>query len=424
MADNTAPQRAAGTAVGKPEHVPDALVYDFDLFRDAALIADPHARILDLVENVPPIFWTPAQGGQWVVTSYDAAFEASRNWGAFSSEFISYERLQAMQAALPPGSPHIPIAVPINLDPPEHGKYRMPLNLVFSPKAIDRMKDDIRALARQLVARTAGNGHCEFMSEIAEPMPVQIFLKLMGLPLDRQSEYRALVREHLSQGIGSIEESLRKLQRITATMRATFIERRDNPQDDLISRIWKTEIDGKPTTLDDLENYGVLLFIAGLDTVMNSMGFGVRHLAQDLALQDRLRNDPGLIPDAVEELLRRYSIVAVIRKIAKDHVFHGVAMKKDERALLMLPGANLDARHFKDPAQFDVDRADKVHIAFNAGPHRCLGSHLARLELQILLDELLAGLPRFRLDAAKPPVFHGGNVIGVDELHLVWPFRT
>jgi cytochrome P450 len=412
MADITTPT--------KPAHVPDSLVYDFDLLHDAELIADPHARVLDLLQNAPPIFWTPAHGGQWVVNSYDGAFEAARDWGAFSSEFVSFERLRAMQAAQPPGAPHIPIAVPINLDPPEHGKYRVPLNLVFSPKAIDKLKGDIRALARDLVARAAGNGGCEFMHEIAEPMPVQIFLKLMGLPLERQSEYRALVREHLSQSHGSIEESLRRLQKITATMRGTFIERRDDPRDDLISRLWKTEIDGKPTTLDDLENYGVLLFIAGLDTVMNSMGFCARHLAQDLPLQDRLRKNPALIPEAVEELLRRYSIVAVVRIVGKDQVFRGVEMKKHERVLLMLPGANLDAKHFEDPARCDPDRADKVHIAFNAGPHRCLGSHLARIELQILFEELLGGLPQFRLDAAKPPVFHGGNVIGVDELHLVW----
>jgi cytochrome P450 len=312
------------------------------------------------------------------------------------------------------------VAVPINLDPPEHGKYRLPLNAAFSPKSMNLMKDDIRALARQLVSHAGTKRGCEFMREIAEPLPVQIFLKLMGLPLARQAEYRALVREHLSQGIGSIEDSIRKLQKIAATMRGTFFERRDNPQSDLISRIWQTEIDGKPATLDDLENYGVLLFIAGLDTVMNSMGFGVRHLAQDFPLQDRLRANPGSIPEAVEEFLRRYSIVVVVRKVGKDQIFHGVEMKKGERVFLMLPGANLDSRRFEDPARCDLDRADKVHIAFNAGPHRCLGSHLARLELQILFEELLAGLPQFRLDPQRPPVFHGGNVIGVDELHLVW----
>ncbi len=407
-------------ARSRPEHVPQSLVYDFDLHHDPALIADPHARILDLVENAPPIFWTPAHGGQWVVTSYDAIFEASRDWGAFSSEFVSRERMQALMAARPPGVPHIPVAVPINLDPPEHGKYRLPLNQVFSPKAMNMMQDDIRALARRLVSRVASKGRCEFMSEIAEPMPVQIFLKLMGLPLERQSEYRALVREHLSQGIKSIEESLRKLQKIAAAMRDTFIERRDRPRDDLISRLWQTQIDGRPTTLDDLENYGVLLFIAGLDTVMNSMGFGVRHLALDHSLQDRLRRDKSLISDAVEELLRRYSIVAVIRRVGKDQIFHNIEMKKDDRVLLMLPCANLDPGHFEEPARCDVDREDKVHIAFNAGPHRCLGSHLARIELQILFEELLQCLPQFRLDSARPAVFHGGNVIGVDELHLVW----
>lgn len=405
----------------RPQHVPESLVYDFDLYRDAGLADDPHARILDIVEHAPPVFWTPANGGQWVVTSHEAVFDAARDWSTFSSEFMSPERLQALMASLPPGAPHIPIAVPINLDPPEHGKHRMPLNLVFSPKAINAMMGDIRALAKELVARVAGKSGCELMHEIAEPMPVQIFLKLMGLPLERQSEYRAMVREHLAQGVGaSIEESLRRLVKIAAAMHDTFIARRDHRQNDLISRLWDMQIDGRPTILDDLDNYGVLLFIAGLDTVMNSMGFGVRHLAQDPALQDRLRRNPAQIPEAVEELLRLYSIVVVIRRVGKDQVFHGVEMKKDERVLLMLPGANLDARHFKDPARCDLDREDKVHIAFNAGPHRCLGSHLARVELQVLYEELLAGLPPFRLDPAYPPVFHGGNVIGVDSLHLAW----
>lgn len=416
-----AARQAVGSAgASKPAHVPDRLVYEFDLFDDPALIADPHARILDLIENVPPIFWTPAQGGQWVVTDYDGNFDASRDWAAFSSEILPAEQLQAMLAARPPEAPRIPVPVPITLDPPGHGKYRMPLNPVFSPKAIDRMTGNIRALARQLVTRVAGKGGCEFMSEIAEPLPVQIFLKLMGLPLERQSEYRTLVRKQLSQGIGSIEENMRGLVKIADAMRGTFVERRNNRQDDLISRLWETEIDGKPASMDDMENYGILLFIAGLDTVMNSMGFGVRHLARDPAMQERLRRNLSLTPEAAEELLRRYSIVVVNRRVNKDQVFHDVDMKKGDRVLLMLPGANLDATRFKDPARCDEGREDKVHIAFNAGPHRCLGSHLARIELKILYEELLTGLPQFRLDAARPPTFHGGNVLGVDTLHLVW----
>jgi cytochrome P450 len=419
MADDAS--HAPSPAAPKPAHVPDALVYDFDLFSDPALLADPHARILDLLQSAPPIFWTPRGGGSWMFIGHEANFEAARDWDSFTSEFMPKAQLDAMIASLPPGTPHIPIAYPINLDPPEHGKYRLPLNAVFSPKSMNNLKGDIRALAKKLIAQVRPDGGCEFMSAVAEPLPVQVFLKLLGLPLDRQAEYRALVQEHLA-GINDpdIMGTVRRQQKVAAAMRDTFLARKENPQDDLISLLWKTEIDGRPTTMDDMENYGVLLFIAGLDTVMNGMGFGVRHLASDLELQDRLRANPDLAGEVTEELLRRYTFTVPPRRVAKDLEFQGVQMKQGERVNLFLPAADLDARRFAEPARFDLNREDKVHIAFNSGPHRCLGSHLARIELQILYEEIVAGLPQFRLDPDKPPRFHGGHVIGVDHLNLVW----
>jgi cytochrome P450 len=412
---------APNPAAPKPAHVPDSLVYDFDLFCDPGLLADPHARILDLVQTAPPIFWSPRGGGQWVVTSHEGNFDASRDWESFTSEFMPKAQLDALLAALPPGTPHIPVAFPINLDPPEHGKYRIPLNGAFSPKAMNALKGEIRDLAKELIARVAADGRCEFMSAIAEPLPVQVFLKMMGLPLERLAEYRTLVREYL-EGINNPDmmAAVQRQQQVAAAMRDTFIARRDNPQNDLISQLWKTEIDGKPVDMDDMENYGVLLFVAGLDTVMNGMGFGVRHLATDLALQDRLRKNPELASEATEELLRRYTFTVPPRRVAKDVEFHGVSMKAGEKLILFLPGADLDGRHWQEAGRFDLDREDKVHIAFNSGPHRCLGSHLARVELQILYEEMLAGLPQFRLDPAVAPIFHGGHVIGVDRLNLIW----
>jgi cytochrome P450 len=419
MADEAT--HALSPAAAKPAHVPDSLVYDFDLFADPALLADPHARILDLLKTAPLIFWSPRGGGGWTFISHEANFEASRDWDSFTSEFIPRAQLDAMIASLPPGTPHIPIAFPINLDPPDHGKYRLPLNAVFSPKAMNNLKGDIRALAQRLIADVRAAGRCEFMSAVAEPLPVQVFLKLLGLPLERQAEYRLLVQEFLA-GINDpdLMGTVRRQQKVAAAMRETFLERKANPKDDLISLLWKTEIDGKPVDMDDMENYGVLLFIAGLDTVMNGMGFGVRHLAADLELQDRLRQNAGLAAEVTEELLRRYTFTVPPRKVAKDLEFQGVRMKQGERVNLLLPAADLDARRFAEPERFDLGREDKVHIAFNAGPHRCLGSHLARIELQILYEEIVAGLPQFRLDPDKPPRFHGGHVIGVDHLNLVW----
>jgi cytochrome P450 len=170
-----------------------------------------------------------------------------------------------------------------------------------------------------------------------------------------------------------------------------------------------------------MEDYCTLLFVAGLDTVTNSIGFGLYHLASDIALQNRLRSQPDLIPDAVDELLRRYSIVQGLRYITADSVFHGVSLKAKDRVILNWPGAHLDNERWPDASKADVDRADKdAHITFGAGPHRCVGAHLARMELRFTYEEFLARIPEFRLDPENPPQFHGGLILGVDRLNLVW----
>ncbi len=407
-------------AVPQPGHIPDSVVYDFDMFLDPAYLIDPHKRVLDLVEHAPPVFWTPRNGGHWILQGHAANFEAARDTESFSSEIMPHEMIEKILSQLPRDMPHIPRAYPINLDPPMHAKYRMPLQRVFSPKTINALAGSIRELAGELIDEMVGQGHCEFMTAVAEPLPVQVFLKMLGLPLERLPEYRELVREHLGQSHGDAASAIAQLQKVAAAMRDTILERREHPKDDIISMLWQIEIDGKPTTLEDQENYGVLLFIAGLDTVMQGIGLGVRHLAQDFALQDQLRANPALIADATEELLRRYTFTVPPRRVNRDMVFQNVAMKKDDRAMLFLPGADLDSTEFPDAGHFDLQREGKPHIAFNAGIHRCLGSHLARVELNIVYEEVLARLPRFWLDPERPAKFKGGHVIGVEELHLLW----
>ena len=406
--------------VPKPPHIPDTVVYDFDMFADPGYTAGPHQRLLDLIENAPPVFWTPRNGGHWIFLSYAANFNAARDTETFSSEMMPMALVEQLIANLPPGTPRIPLAKPVSIDPPEHGKFRIPLLRVFSPKVINALESHIRALANKLIDKVIARGECEFISEIAEPMPVQIFLKMMGFPLDRQREYRALVKEQLADRGQDMGQVVSRLQRIVASMRDTMLERREHPRDDIISMLWKSEIEGKPTTVEHIEDYCLLLFIAGLDTVMNGMGHGVCHLAQDLSLQQQLRVTPRLIPEAAEELLRRYTFVVPVRRVSKDTVFDGVKLEENERVMLILPAADLDKKEFPNSDTFDLTREKKVHIAFNAGPHRCLGSHLARLELRTLYEQLLARLPTFRLDPARPPIFHCGPIIGVDSLHLIW----
>jgi cytochrome P450 len=410
-----------GPTVSKPGHVPEAAVFDFDMFHDPELGIDPHRRILELARNAPKVFWTPRNGGHWIFQGQNAVWEAARDADSFSNESIPYDELMAILASVPEGSPHVPIPYPLMLDPPLHHKYRQPLQQVFSPRTVMGLKDDIRALAVALIDGLADKDGCDFIAAVAEPLPVQIFLKMFGLPQDMMPAYRALVKENLAQSAtGNNAAGMLRMMKVTEIMRDVVLARRDEPQNDVISMLWAVEIDGRPTTLEDVENYAVLLFIAGLDTVVNGMGYAAKHLAQDQQLQARLRAEPALIPEAVEEMLRRYTFVAVPRRVKKDLTFHGLEMKKDERVQLYLPAADLDADVFSDPQQYNLNRDNKVHIAFNAGPHRCLGSHLARLELQILYEELLARVPPFRLDPGNPPTYLCSQIISMNSLHLTW----
>lgn len=403
--------------VPKPAHVADSLVYDFDAYRDPGLLADPTKRIVQMVREAPPIFWTPRNGGMWVIQGYEPLFNAYRDTATFSSTFMTAEQMKAM---MPPGSPRVPQARPINLDPPEHTQFRAPLQKTFSPKSALALKDDIRKLANELIDAVAPQGHCDFMPAVAEQLPVRVFIKMFGLPLERHEEYRELAKQHLSGNTSDTKAMAHKALRLVEVMRETILERREHPKDDILSMLWQSNVDGRPTTMEDMEDYAVLLFIAGLDTVVNGMGLIMRHLATDPALQDELRGNPKLIPEAVEEMLRRYTFTVPVRHVAKDAMFEGVQFKSGERVLMYDPAADLDPKKFQNPEVVDVGREEKTHIAFGAGPHRCLGSHLARVELQIITEVALARLRNIRLDPQHPPRYHGGHVIGPESMALLW----
>jgi cytochrome P450 len=406
--------------VPKPAHIPDALVYDFDAYLDPGLLADPARRIAQMVREAPPVFWTPRAGGTWVIQGYEALFNAYRDPETFSSSFATDAQMKAMAALLPPNMPRVPQPKPIGLDPPEHTKFRAPLQKTFSPKAALALRDDIRRLANELVDAVADQGHCDFMPAVAEQLPVQVFIKMFGLPLERHEEYRKLAKEHLAGITTDITAMSKKSFRLIDVMRDTIVERRSHPKDDVLSMLWQTTVDGRPTTMEDMEDYAVLLFIAGLDTVVNGMGLTMRHLATDPALQNELRSNPKIIPEAVEEMLRRYTFTVPVRRVAKDVTYEGAPMKAGERVLMYDPAADLDPKKFQNPEVYDINRAEKTHIAFGAGPHRCLGSHLARVEMQIIIEVALSRLKNIRLDPQHPPRYHGGHVIGPETLPLVW----
>jgi cytochrome P450 len=402
----------------RPAHVPESALFDFDYFRDEGLFVDPHERILRLVYEAPPLFWTPRNGGHWIAMGYQEAFRIMREPETFSSALIPPEMAGSMSGER--DGRRIPLMTPIMMDPPEHTRLRAPLQKTFSPKTVMALKSEIQDLATCLVDAVVPLGRADFVATVTEQFPVRIFLKMMGLPDDRIDEFRALVREVLARRGGDPAEDLMRMRRIGDVMLDRITARRTDRRDDVISLLWSVQIDGRPMTMELMEDYCCLLFIAGLDTVINGLTYGIRHLAMDPDLQAQLRAKPELIVEATEELLRRYSFSGPVRRVARDVELAGSRLKAGEQVFVYLAAVNLDPREFPSPERFDLGRDNKNHLIFGAGPHRCLGSHLARLELQTLYHVVLNRLPEFRMDRDEKPVFHPGNILSVSSLPIRW----
>lgn len=405
----------------RPAHIPAEAVYDYDLFRDPALLQNPHERVLQLTREAPPLFWTPRNGGHWLVLNYADAQMIFRTPEIFSSELISPEQVAAIQAAFPPDAPRFPQLTPIMLDPPEHTKYRAPLQRAFAPKTIMALQDEIAALTHQLIDDIIDKGSCDFIAAVAEQLPVRVFLKLMGLPAERLAEFRALAHEAFLPRERENEFMVFfQMRKIADALQHEIAARREQPQHDLISTLWSLQLEGEPITMELMEDYCVLLFLAGLDTVVIAISFGMHHLARNPQLQQQLRAQPELIPQAVEELLRRYTFTVPVRRVVQDTEVRGLKLKKEDRVMLYSPATSFDASEFPNPEVFDLNRENKSHLLFGSGAHRCVGLHLARLELQTLYRIVLERLPEFRLDPEHPAKYFAGQNLLLTSLHLRW----
>jgi cytochrome P450 len=403
----------------RPDNVPEALVYDFDIHHDPGLLKDPHERVRQLLREAPPLFWTPRNRGHWMALKYQHAAKILREPEFYSSSLISERQKAAVKAMMPPDAHHMIELTPIMMDPPAHAKYRAPLQKAFSPQTMMALKSEIELLANALIDAVIEQGHCDFVPTVTEQLPVRVFLKMMGLPEDRLSEFRALVHELLAPS-GDPMVQIGRIRKIAQAMTGVILERRDTPTGDLISVLWSLDIDGEPMTLALMEDFTTLLFVAGLDTVTNGMSFGIRHLAANPQLQAQLRGEPSAIVNVVEELLRRYTFTVTQRRVVNDTELAGQILRADQNVVVYLPANNLDPSEFAEPEIFDERRDHKVHMAFGAGVHRCLGSHLARIELQTLFGVVLERLPEFRIDPDKPAAFYAGMVLAISALPIRW----
>jgi cytochrome P450 len=342
-----------------------------------------------------------------VITRYDFLSKAARDNDLFSVVPYTIPTFE--------GEPRL---APNFFDPPEHTPYRQILNKVFTPGAAVALKGTIRERAIELIEAVAGKEGCEFVESVSEVLPVSILMDLLGLPRARLRDYRKYVK----QALGSQDPQGKRegYALIEAAMRAVIEERAAAPGSDMISFMFEADMGARKPNPDEILNLCMMLFAAGLDTVTVSMAYGVRHLAQDQALQARLRAEPALIEAATEELLRRYSPAQPARTVKHDTEFDGVTLKKGDRVLMLAAAGNLDPVAYPNPTSVDVDRPKRPHLAFFAGPHRCVGMHLARVEIQILYEEWLARIPPFRIDERVPQGFGGGHVLSIHNLPLRW----
>jgi cytochrome P450 len=395
----------------RPAHVDPSRVIDFDFYFDHrfAEVGDMHVAMNRIAEEEGRgIFWTPRNGGHWFINDYDLLFDAARDTSLFSSQRLTLP-------ALPEGKE--PRVIPVSLDPPEHTAFRLPLMKAFAPAKVKELEPWIRAFADELIDAFIDKGRCDFVDTVAEPMPVIIFMKFMGLDTSRLREFRTWVYDMLTN---DDERRMQSHKLIEAMLSEVIAERRAEPQDDMITRLIQGTVHDRPIADDELLAYCLLLFAAGLDTVANSLSFTMQHLARDAALQDRLRAEPAMIPEAVEEFLRLYAVANIVRVVGHDGEFAGVQLRAGERVLFVLPTGNYDPKRFPDAARFDLEREDKAHISFNAGPHRCVGSHLARLELTLMLQQWFARMPNVRLDPDYRPSMRGGQVMALHNLPILW----
>lgn len=307
--------------------------------------------------------------------------------------------------------------VPSELDAPMHILFRRALNPYFAPKKIAELEVKVRQRARDYIAAFKDRGSCDFISEMATPYPVSIVLDLLGLPHERMPEFLAWEADLCHSP--DLDDRIRSTRAVRDFLLEEIQKRRKNPTDDLISNALTLEVDGRKWTDDEVFGHCFNLYIGGLDTVSSNMGWHFYHLATHPQDQQWLRDNPSKGAQAVEELLRAYAVVTLSRICAREVTIGDYTLQPEDRVVLCTPLAARDPDWFDTPAKVDFER-QATHVTFGWGEHRCLGAHLARRELLIAIQEMLAALPEFRIEEGFEVPFFLGSILHIPELRLSW----
>lgn len=350
----------------------------------------------------------------WMITEYEHVVEALQMPDVFSNEVIS---------ALTPE--HTIDLLPQYLDPPVHTSMRRVLNRWFAPAAVRRIEPQVLSHCIELVEELAPTGRCDLVSDFAIRFPTDMFLASLNLPAEDGDEFLVQVEKIFA---GFAGKELKAAGQAVGWIREYFgskiDEREADPRDtetDFISRMLVSQLDGEPIGREDIITICLTLMAAGLDTTRSALGYIFHHLATHPELRHRLTADPSQWPRAVEEFIRLYPLVFQDGRLVKRDIdFHGVEMKAGDIVWLGLATSNHDPKKFEHPREFDLDR-DGInhHLAFGAGPHRCLGMHLARHELVIALTEWHKRIPDYEI-ASDEQLRERGAQLSIDRLPLRW----
>jgi cytochrome P450 len=401
--------------VAKPEHVPDDLVRDIDMYALDGIEEGYHEAWVGLhAKNMPKLVWTPLTGGHWIAMDGPMVREIYEDPTRFSSEVIF----------LPKEAGEKYLMVPTRMDPPEHTPYRKLLDTGLNLARIRDVEDAVRKTAIELIEEIAPLGHCDFSADYAKIFPVKVFMAMAGLPMTDAPKL-----EHFAVGMtrptGDTPEEMAACLDAANTGFFEYVEpiineRRGGSGTDLISVMVNGTIDGEPLPHDKAIGMISLLLLGGLDTVVNFLSFMMIYLARHPDKVAELKSDELKLLRSVEEMFRRFPVVSEARMVAKDQVFHGVELKHGDMILLPTVLHGLDAKENECPMDVDLERKGIKHTTFGAGPHRCVGMHLARMEATVTLQEWLKRIPAFKLSAGANPIYHSGIIAAVENVPFVW----
>jgi len=372
--------------------------------------AGEHFALFDRLREEAGMRLGDARGHEfWLVSRMEEIREAFQTPEVFSN------------SAVVPYMPDPPYKwIPEMLDAPEHTVWRQLLGPFFAPSVVNSMEAKMRAQFTAIIDDVIDRGECDFVQDVALRFPNTIFMEMLGLPVEQAAQFQEWETRILhGSSERTVEDSYAAMVEVQTYFGELIADRRANPRDDILSKSLAFSIDGQPVSDEDLLGFLLLLFMAGLDTVAMQLSYSFLHLASHDEDRQRIVDDPSLIPSAIEEFVRYYAFVTPGRKVVQDTELGGCPVRAGQMVYLPLVSANRDPRAFPDAGEVLSDRSPNPHIGFGAGPHRCLGSHLARRELKIALEEWHKRIPHYRLETGVPITEHGGQ-IGLDNLPLKW----